>query len=240
VPERPSSGTRPAFGVDSGCRRRRALRVAHHHFFTQERLGQLPNRNIVGPPASLSYPATRRRSSFAGLPRRKIPRKKNLPCIPSNASFVRYDSGTPATIVSEACLVGEGCDETQVRIGFCTLGILSIFCREGSSRAGLSAGAKPALIFIRLKLRRSRRDVTTTVSNSPDRTKPSRRQLLQANPQRQHRDQRCHANGNANRGQRIPQNGFPQVTHGEFGQVICLHAHYLPAALWPRDRLPFD
>ena len=50
-----------------------------------------------------------------------------------------------------------------------TLDICAIFARAGSSRTGLSAG-EGALFSssLRLKLRKSRRDVTTTVSNRPD------------------------------------------------------------------------
>ena len=49
-----------------------------------------------------------------------------------------------------------------------TFGRCSISMRVGSSRMRLSAGAGPLRSSSRPKLRRSRREVTTTVSNKPD------------------------------------------------------------------------
>src|SRR5580693_2084489 len=49
-----------------------------------------------------------------------------------------------------------------------TLGSCAICCRADSLSAGLSAGAGPFSSCSRLKPRKSRREVTTTVSNNPD------------------------------------------------------------------------
>src|SRR6267154_2051700 len=51
----------------------------------------------------------------------------------------------------------------------------------------------------------------------------ARRELLQADPQREHGDQRSYTYGNADGGQRISQKRFAQIAHREFRQIGKLH-----------------
>src|SRR5581483_3840456 len=62
-------------------------------------------------------------------------------------------------------------------------------------------------------------------------------EFLQSHAQRQHSDERCYADGNAERGERIAQDGFAEVAGGEFERVIGLHRWAtsrasLPSARW--------
>ncbi len=57
----------------------------------------------------------------------------------------------------------------------------------------------------------------------PGLSQPTRGELLQSNAERKHGDQRGHAHGNADCGQRIPQQGFAQVAQGQFGEVGNFH-----------------
>src|SRR3984893_12119802 len=50
-----------------------------------------------------------------------------------------------------------------------------------------------------------------------------RGQLLQANAKREHGDQRGHADGDPQRGQRVAQDGLAQIAQSEFAEVAGFH-----------------
>src|SRR3989442_13771613 len=106
-----------------------------------------------------------------------------------------------------------------------TWGSCSICCRTVSSRIRLSAANGPLFSSSRLKLRISRREVTITVSNNPELTR--RRVANCCKPmQREHGDQRRYPHRDADGCERIAQQGFPPVTHGEAGEIVGFHVRY--------------
>ena len=61
----------------------------------------------------------------------------------------------------------------------------------------------------------------------------ARGELLQSDAERQHRDQRRDANGDADGGEAVAQLGLAQVAHGEIEQVVALHARASSAPVRP-------
>ena len=62
-------------------------------------------------------------------------------------------------------------------------------------------------------------------------------QLLQAHAERQQRHERCHADGNAQRGKRIAKDGLAQIPGRQFGQVPDLHRRRSSRAMAPSDNV---